>query len=176
MIGGVESLAVPAGGEADVGHDALSAGLLGHLGGLAGAGREGLEAGEGHLAVARRLGLGAVHGVTDNHAEAGLEGGGLVVLIGGRVVDGHTAATGTVKVNVGPLRDPDQGAVAGTEVKDGRPVVGEILREGAGCAGGLLANVVSVGVHGHVEHVATDDLVDVRRLHSTWEDEAVMTC
>lgn len=62
------------------------------------------------------------------------------------------------------------------EVKDGCLVVGEIFREGVGCVGGFFVNVVFVGVYGYVEYVVIDDLVDVRRLYSIWEDEVVMIC
>jgi hypothetical protein len=82
----VEVDAVPAGREANVGHDALLAGPGGHGGRLARAGVEGVEAGEGQLPEPGRLSLRAVERVAHNHAEAGAEGGDLLVLCLGLMI------------------------------------------------------------------------------------------
>ena len=91
-----------------------------------------------------------------------------------RVVDGHAAAAGAVKVDVGALRHADVAAVARAEEERRRPVVGKVLGKGAGRARRFVADVVLERVHGGVEHVAADDLVHVRGLGEAGEDEAVV--
>lgn len=194
VIGRIQRLAVPARREPHVGHDALGARPRGHRVGLGRAGGERVEADKGHLAVAGGFGLGAPRRVADDHAEARLEGLHLAALVRGRVVDCHAAAAGAVEADVGPLGDADVGPVAGAEVEDGGPVIGEVLGEGAGCAGGLLlgefcegergeggvipggflGDVVAAVVHGDVESVTANDLVNVRGLGTAGEDEAMM--
>lgn len=41
--------------------------------------------------------------------------------------------------------------------------------------GGLLGNIVPRVVHGHVEAIASDNLVDVGRLGSSWEYQWIQT-
>lgn len=94
-------------------------------------------------------------------------------LTAGCVVDGHAAVPGAVKVDVGALGHACVAAVAGAEEEGGRPVVGKVLGEGAGGAARFAADVVLRRVHGDVEHVAADDLMDVRGLRAAGEDEAV---
>lgn len=65
-------------------------------------------------------------------------------------------------------------SVAGFEVHNGGPVVGKILGESAGCASGSLADIFG-RVHGRVEAVTTDDLVEMRRGDDTRLDERVET-
>lgn len=60
VVGRVEVDAVPAGGEADVGHDAFFTGAGGHGRGFAGAREERVEAGEGQLPEAGGFCGGAV--------------------------------------------------------------------------------------------------------------------
>lgn len=59
------------------------------------------------------------------------------------------------------------------EEHDGRPVVRHVLGEGAGCAGRLLHEVVAVHVHGDIEGVAADDLVEMRRVEHARVDQGV---
>ena len=96
-------------------------------------------------------------------------------LTAGCVVDGHAAVPGAVKVDVGALGHACVAAVAGAEEEGGRPVVGKVLGEGAGGAARFVADVVLRRVHGDVEHVAADDLMDVRGLRAAGEDEAAGT-
>lgn len=64
-------------------------------------------------------------------------------------------------------------AVLRLEVQVRGPVVGEILRELAGCAGCGVRDVT--GGHGDVEAVSSDDLVDVGRGDLARVDEGVKT-
>ena len=175
VVCGVQVLAVPAGREADIGHDALLADPVGHGLGLTRAGVERVQAREGQLAELAGGRLVAEERVADDHAEAGLEGGHLGPAIGGRVVDGHTAAAGTVEEHVGTLGNTLEGAVASAEEEGSGPVVGEVLGELARGASGLLGNVVTGVVHGDVEGVAADDLVEMGGLGGTGEDETRKT-
>lgn len=126
----VTYLAVPASWEPDIGHDALRARTGRHGSGLASPSEHIVKASEGQLAVLAGLLSGTIHRVADYHAETRGEGLDIVDRArreAGRVVDGHTAATGTVKADVGPLRDPDVAAITSTEKQSGRPVVGEVF-------------------------------------------------
>lgn len=77
------------------------------------------------------------------------------------VVDGH-AAVEVAHECIRVLRHALIGAVARPEVHDGRPVVREVLAEGARRAGGPL-RYVRVRIHGRIEAVATNDLVHMGR-------------
>lgn len=90
-----------------------------------------------------------------------------------RVIHRHAAAASAVKVDVGALRHANVAAVASAEEEGRRPVVGEVFRKGARCAGCLLANVVPSWVHGDVEHVAAHNLVDMGRLRGARENKTV---
>lgn len=94
-------------------------------------------------------------------------------LTAGRVVDRHPAAASAVKVDVGPLRHADVAAIPRAEEEGRRPVVGEVFRKGARCAGCLLANVVPGWVHGDVEHISANNLVDVGGLRGARENKAL---
>lgn len=63
--------------------------------------------------------------------------------------------------------------VASLEVQVGGPVVREVVSELAGCAGGMLGDVV--GGHGDVEGVAADNLMDMWRRDLAGVDEGVDT-
>lgn len=76
---------------------------------------------------------------------------------------------------VNHLRHPLIAPVLGPEVQVGRPVVGKVLGEGAGGAGGLGGRVVVTRRHGRVEGVAADDLVHVRGGEHARVDERVET-
>ena len=66
-------------------------------------------------------------------------------------------------------------AVLRLEEHDGRPVVGQILLEGAGCAGGLAGQVVSLRIHGDVEGVSSDDLMKMGSVLLARVDDRVNT-
>lgn len=85
--------------------------------------------------------------VASQHAEAGLKGSHLAVLGGvSHVVDCHAAVL--LQSDVGELRNALKGAILwGLEVQGGGPVVAEVLRVGARCAGGEGGGVVYRGLH-----------------------------
>lgn len=168
----VEVLAVPALREADVDHDARRARLLGH-GAIAH--RPALDRREARVRPGAVYGAfpgRARHGVADEHAEAGLEGGHGAAIVGVRVIDGD-AAGAVLEADVGDLVDAVVAAVAGVEKERGRPVVGEVLGEGAGAAGGLRGDVREFEII--VQAVATVELVEVAscRCYLAGKDEAV---
>ena len=66
-------------------------------------------------------------------------------------------------------------AVRVLEEHDGRPVVGHILGEAARRAGGGAGHVVRLRVHGGVEGVASDDLVQMGRVEHAGVDQGVGT-
>ena len=171
MVGAIEVLAIPASRESNRSPNATLASLrrkrrrVGSSTGRTAARTAGiillLITAMAQLAL---LALGrAKPGVTDEHAEARLEGGdGRHAVVRRDVVDGD-AAVGA-QPDVGELRHPLVGAVAGAEVHDRRPVVGEVLGERAGRAGRVGDQVVARGaVHARVERVPAHDLVHVRR-------------
>ena len=76
-----------------------------------------------------------------------------------QVVDGHSTLQ-VAQESIGVLGYTLVSPVAGLEVHDSRPVVGEVLGEAAGCARGLVSNI-HAGVHGRVEGISTYDLVEM---------------
>ena len=108
-------------------------------------------------------------GLPTSMRKPGLEGrdGAPVVRVG--VVDGDAAGAG-LEARVGDLRDAVVAAVARVEEERGRPVVGEVLGEGAGGAGGLRGDVGEV--EGVVQAVAAVELVQVAGGCLAGEDEA----
>ena len=78
------------------------------------------------------------------------------------VVDGDAAAAGRLVEQGANLPDPLVGPVAGAEVHDGRPVVGEVVDEGARRAVGHLGRVAQPRVHVRAEAAAAHDGVQVR--------------
>src|SRR5262249_50293880 len=120
--------------------------------------------GLGHAAVAylTHVGLGACCGVSNEHTEAGLEGGNLGRRIGRWYIVHRDAAVGaeTLAHELGhaPVR-----SIAGSEVQDRGPVVREILAEGAARTRRVCDEIVIRRVHGTVERVPSDDLVKMRR-------------
>ena len=182
VVGGVEVLAVPAGGEDD--------GLTHHLAGRVGGDVDGVGAGAGGtadklvvvgrgpatVADAALVNLGGVGfgGVARDHAEALLEGRGPAA---GDVVDVKTAVVDELALGTAVARLPDAvvRAVLVLEEHDGRPVVGLVLGEGARGAGGLAGKIVAIGVHGDVERVTTDDLVKMGREEHARVDDGVDT-
>jgi hypothetical protein len=174
VVGRVEVLPVPARREEDVGTDTSRALLVGEVDGVISAntgGRAVRGVGEsGSLPATEAEGVSlrtclvdslplADHGVTGDHTETLGEGGDLRATGRLDVVDGHTTVGRTSKV-VGDLRNTSEGSVLVPEVHDGSPVVGLVLLELATRAGRHLGDVV-VEVHGDIESVTTDDLVDV---------------
>lgn len=125
----------------------------------------------------------------------GLEAGDLLVPVGVEVglhvIDGH-AARHAAEQGVRVLGYALVGAVASLKVQDGGPVVAQVLavldrletaaalrvdrewvsREGAGSASGFLSNVHN-WVHGRVERVAADNLMDVGRRYPAWLDKRI---
>lgn len=72
--------------------------------------------------------------------------------------------------------DSSKGPVSRAEVHDGGPVIAKVVGEGAGGAGRGGGWVVAGGrVHGDVEGVAADDLVEVRGGGRAGVDEWVET-
>lgn len=111
-------------------------------------------------------GLAAV-GVAREHAEPGLEGrDGLGT---GRGVVHRYARVGGANLVIDHLGHALVRAVARLEVDVGRPVVGEILGEGARGAGGDLGDVgVGAGGHGRVECVLLGVSRDFGRRGEVW--------
>lgn len=63
--------------------------------------------------------------------------------------------------------------VLALEEHDGSPVVGKVLHKGARSASRLAHHVVGLRVHGDVERVSADNLVQVRRVEHSRVDEGV---
>lgn len=105
----------------------------------------------------------------------GLESSSLGLPVVWRVVVDSQAAILASQPEVGQLRDPLEGTVAGAEVETRGPVVGEVVGVRARGASGKGARVVSPWSHGGVERVAASDLVDVGRWHRAWLDKRVET-
>jgi len=118
------------------------------------------------------LGVFLVRRVAGNHAETRLEGrrlaAGDVVNVETAVVDELALGTAVAHLGHAPV-----GAVLGLEEEDGGPVVGHILLEAARRAGRLLDQVMVGRVHGDVEAVAADDLVQMGRVELTRVDDGV---
>jgi hypothetical protein len=103
----------------------------------------------------------------------GFEGGDFgFLVVGCGVVHRHAAAL-LLEAEIGHEWDAVEGAVSVAEEEDGGPVVGQVLGEGAGGAGGVLRDV-GVGVHFRGEGVAADKLVEVRGGDEVGGDEAGM--
>lgn len=134
MVRRIKGLAIPAGGETNIGHDSLGAWPRRHAGGFGRTGGESGKTDEGHLSEPRCFGKSAIHGVPHDHTESGGKSLDFPTLVGGRVVDRHTTTAGTVETNVGTLRNADEGSVASAEVQDSGPVVGEVIGKGTSCA------------------------------------------
>ena len=101
-------------------------------------------------------------GVSDEHAETRLEGCDIdAYVVWGDVVDSDAPVSAETEVR--KLTHALVRAVAGSEVQDGGPVVGQVFGEGAASACRLLDEIVRCRVHGRVERVAPDDLVEMRR-------------
>lgn len=198
VIRRIEVLSIPAGWEPHVGHDAGRARLVWKVHRLGEPGAQVLKTGIRELSETGGLLLAPVGSFADEHAESLFKGGhlGRLLVVGQpilHVVDGH-AAVGPLEADVGYLWDPVVGTISGTEEEYGGPVVGEVFRELAGCASGLLPNVF-LGVHGDVEGIlvgiesingtsvvegkdktyATDDLVKMRRGRESRVDEWIDT-
>lgn len=89
-------------------------------------------------------------------------------LVPSDIIDGDTGLD--AEAQVGDLRDALVGPVASLEVEIRRPVVTEVL---AVCAAGAcrdLGGIVACRGHACVERVSTDDLMHVRRGHTTGLD------
>lgn len=80
----------------------------------------------------------------------------------------------SLRATIADLRNSLVCSVLGLEEHDGGPVVRLVLLEGAGRACGR-SQVVSSGVHGDVERVTTDQLVQVRSVRHTGVDQGVDT-
>ena len=65
------------------------------------------------------------------------------------------------------------GAVAGAEEKNGGPIVGQVFGGNTGRAGCRRGHVVCDWIHGDIEGVATDDLVEMGRGSHAGVDERV---
>ena len=63
--------------------------------------------------------------------------------------------------------------VIALEEHDGGPVVGKVLYKGARGAGGLAHEVMGLWVHGDVERVSADNLVQMGRVEHARVDEGV---
>lgn len=183
VVGGVEADAVPAGGEVDLGAQAVGAVGVGEAG-PAGVGVRGGEA-----EADERDGLGGEVGaagalvhVAGDHAEVPGEGlEGVVVGAGALlVVDGHAALDAAA---VAGLRDLGEGVVGSVvEVELGGPVDGEVLGDGAGGAlGGAQAVVGDVegeggtardGVHVGGGEARGDDGVGALLHEAAWAGHA----
>ena len=87
-----------------------------------------------------------------------------------RVVNSHASVDGGRQGRVLHDRYTLVGAVRVLEEHDGSPVVREVLGEGAGGAGSLLSDVT---LHGDVEGISTDDLVEMSRGDDVGLDEWV---
>ena len=93
----------------------------------------------------------------------------------GNVIDVETALVDELALGtaVADLGHPVVAAVAGLEEHDGGPVVGQVLDEAARRARRLGREVVLADLHGQVERVAADDLVQVGRVADARVDEGV---
>lgn len=165
VVGAVGVLPVPAGRERDDRSDAavaeaarqrLAVGRAAVDVGVVARARHAAVADLGRVARARE------RRVADQHPEARLERRHRRRPVRRRDVVHRDAAVGAEAL-ARELRDAAVRAVARAEVEHRRPVVGEVLREGAAGAGGLARQVVGRRVHGRVERVAPDDLVQVGR-------------
>jgi len=139
VAGAVEVPAVPARRESEVRHDAGFARRAGKVLGFGEASSERLEASKSQLSKPLRLRCRGQGWIPCEHAEALLEGRDLGGLLIGlqcvlHVVDGH-AGLGFFEPGVGDLRYAVVGAVAGLEIQDCGPIVGEVLGELARGAG-----------------------------------------
>jgi len=88
-----------------------------------------------------------------------------------KVIDSHPSLQVTQE-SIGILRHALVGPITRLEVHDSGPVVGEVLREAAGGASSPLRNV-RCGVHGRVEAISSDDLVQMGRRDDAGLDDGV---
>lgn len=136
MVIGVKVHAIPALRKAHVGHDARRTRRRGHRAGPRWPAAQRRQAAKRQRAGARPVRGLARRGVADEHAEPRREGSHRAAVVRVGVVDGHAAGAG-FEAGVWGLRDAVVGAVAGAEEERLRPVVGEVVGEGAGGAGGF---------------------------------------
>lgn len=101
-----------------------------------------------------------------------LEGSGLAA---GDIVHGDAAhlVERALRAAVADLTGAVEAAVLVLEVHGGGPVVGLVLGVGARRAARAARQVVLAHGHGRLERVATDNLVDVRRVGHAGKDEGV---
>lgn len=168
MVRAVQINAIPAGRERNDAPDATRAELGGQRHAVGGrAVQVVIIPGRGHAPMAHLrvdfvLWCGAAKGgVPDEHAEPGPEGSRLVLAQRGDVVDRDAAYAPQALARL--LRDSLVGPVSGAEIKHRGPVVGKVFGECARGAARLGDKIVGLGVHGCVERIAADDLVEVRR-------------
>jgi hypothetical protein len=116
----------------------------------------------------------SIHGPTSpKHMTYGLESGGLSAW---DIVDIETSVVHqlSLRSTVSNLGHALVGAVLVLEKHDCGPVVGFVLGESAGSAGGLGGQVVC-RVHSRVERVATNDLMEMGSVCHTGVDEGIDT-
>ena len=81
-----------------------------------------------------------------------------------QIVDGH-ATLEVAQESIRVLRYTLVRPIAVLEVQDGGPVVGEVLRETAGCASCLISDITA---HRCVERISANDLMDVSGWDPAW--------
>jgi len=170
MVGTVRILTIPTGREPYRDHDSGGAGIRGEIIAVSGTGHGASQTGELQGGILARLGLGAVLRVSYRHAETGLESGYLATR---QVINGLAAVGSAIPQTVANGGHALVGAIAGLEKEHGCPVVGKVLSGLARRAGRDRSHVILLRVHGNVEGVAADDLVQVRGGGNTGVDEAV---
>lgn len=111
-------------------------------------------------------------GVSNEHAESRRKGGDLCLRIGRWDIVHRDAAIGPETL-AHELGHALVGPIAGPEVQDRGPVVGEIFRERAAGARGVRGEIVGRRVHGSVEGIPSDDLVQMRRRYGAGVDQRV---
>lgn len=110
------------------------------------------------------------HWVTSNHSESLRESGDFPSVGRLDVVNSHSTI-GTADGVVRHLRHPDEASVGVLEVHNSGPVVGLVLLELARRASGDFRKV-EIGVHGQVEAISSNNLVDMGR-DLTWRNQRV---
>ena len=90
------------------------------------------------------------------------------------VVDGDAAAAGCFVADGADLLHPLVGAVSGAEIHHGSPVVGQVFGERA-CGAGRERGTVFGWVHGGVQAVSPDELMEVRRPEYSGVDQATVS-
>jgi hypothetical protein len=158
--------------ESDIHHEAGLAGCLGEVHRLSASRHGVLEASVRQLAEFAGFGLCSVCGISDEHAEAGLEGCYFAPAIYSRRVVNRLTAGSAFEPDIAFLGNSMEAPVLCAEEEDGGPVVGEVLRECASRARCSRGNVVNIGVHGGIESIPTDYLVKVGTEYLAREHEA----